>query len=164
MLGNAPTHGSFVAFPSALLTTDSETLQKHLQSRSSEIASAISQLFARSTAPSPEIADLQGQVASLLASEKGHITAIEKSRLEQEQLLQRLEAASTRYILAERKLDRAKSVTVAKLERQATFSGRTEGGSGLGGGMEGSVDDQKEPGKGKAENGNGHFEAERGRK
>lgn len=164
MLGNAPTHGNFVAFPSALLTTDSETLQKHLQSRSSEIASAISQLFARSTAPSPEIADLQGQIASLLASEKGHITAIEKSRLEQEQLLQRLEAASTRYILAERKLDRAKSVTVAKLERQATFSGRTEGGSGLGGGMESSVDDQKEPGKGKAENGNGHFEAERGRK
>ncbi len=164
MLGNAPTHGTFVAFPSALLTTDSETLQKHLQSRSSEIASAISQLFARTTAPSPEIADLQGQIASLLASEKGHITAIEKSRLEQEQLLQRLEAASTRYILAERKLDRAKSVTVAKLERQATFSGRTEGGSGLGGGMEGSADDQKEPGKGKAENGNGHFEAERGRK
>lgn len=164
MLGNTPKQGSFLAFPSALLTTDIETFQKHLQSRSSEIASAISELFARSTAPSPEIANLQGQIASLLASEKGHITALEKSRLEQEQLLQRLEAASTRYILAERKVDRAKSVTVAKLERQATSGGRAEGGSGLGGGMEGAVDDQKEGGKGRAENGDGYFDAERGRK
>ena len=164
MLGNTPKHDSFMAFPSALLTTDIETFQKHLQSRSAEIASAISQLFARSTAPSPEIAHLQGQIASLLASEKGHITALEKSRLEQEQLLQRLEAASTRYILAERKVDRAKSVTVAKLERQATSSGRVEGGSGLGGGMEGSIDDQKEAGKGRAENGDGYLDAERARK
>lgn len=164
MLGKTPKHDSFLAFPSALLTTDVETFQKHLQSRSSEIASAISQLFARSTAPSPEITHLQGQIASLLASEKGHITALEKSRLEQEQLLQRLEAASTRYILAERKVDRAKSVTVAKLERQATSSGRAEGGSGLGGGMEGSVDDQKEAGKGRAENGDSFFDAEKARK
>ena len=164
MLGDAPNHGSFVAFPSALLTTDIETFQKHLQSRSSEIASAISQLFARSTGPSPEIAYLQGHLASLVASEIGHITALEKSRLEQEQLLQRLEAASTRYILAERKVDRAKSVTVAKLERQATSGGRADGGSGLGGGIEGSADDQKEVGKGKAENGDSYFDAERARK
>lgn len=159
MLGDIPNHGSFLAFPSALLTTDIETFQKHLQSRSSEIASAISQLSARSTAPSPEIAHLQGQIASLLASEKGHITALEKSRLEQEQLLQRLEAASTRYILAERKVDRAKSVTVAKLERQATSSGRAEGG-----GLEGSNDDQKEAGKGRGENGDVSSDAERARK
>lgn len=164
MLGDTPNHEPFAAFPSALLTTDIETFQRHLQSRSSEIASAISQLFARSTAPSDEIAVLQGQVASLLASEKAHITALEKSRLEQELLLQRLEVASTRYILAERKVDRAKSVTVAKLERQATSGGRTEGGSGLGGGMEGSADDQKEAGKGRAENGDGYSDAERARK
>ena len=164
MLGNTPSHESFLAFPSALLTTDIETFQKHLQSRSSEIASAISQLFARSTAPSPETAQLQGRIASLLASEKGHVTALEKSRLEQEQLLQRLEAASTRYILAERKVDRAKSVTVAKLERQATSGGRSEGSSGLGGGMEVSIDDQKEAGKGRAGNGDGFFDTERARK
>lgn len=164
MSGNTPKHESFLAFPSALLTTDIETFQKHLKSRSTEIASAVSHLFARSTTPSPEVAHLQGQIASLLAAEKGHITALEKSRLEQEQLLQRLEAASTRYILAERKVDRAKSVTVAKLERQATSSGRAEGGSGLGGGMEGSVDDQKEAGKGRAENVEGLFDAEKARK
>jgi E3 ubiquitin-protein ligase BRE1 len=164
MLGKTSDHGSFLAFPSALLKTNVETFQEHLQSRSSEIASAISELFARSTTPSPEISNLQGQIATLLASEKGHITALEKSRLEQEQLLQRLEAASTRYILAERKVDRAKSVTVAKLERQATSGGRVESGSGLGGGLDGPIDEQKEAGKGKADNGDGYFEAERARK
>ena len=41
-----------------------------------------------------------------------------------------------RYMVAEKKLDRAKSTTVAKLERQATAGGKSETGSGLGGGVD----------------------------
>lgn len=146
------------------MTTDNTTFQNHLKSRSAEISSAISQLFARSTTQSPEISDLQGRIALLLANEKGHITALEKSRLEQEQLLERLEAASLRYMIAERKIDRVKSATVAKLERQAICGGLNEAGSGLGGGTENSGDGQSESAKVKAENGDGYLEAERARK
>ena len=46
---------------------------------------------------------------------------------------ERLETASMRYMVAEKKLDRAKSLTVAKLERQAVVGGRSDSGSGLGG-------------------------------
>ena len=146
------------------MTTDNTTFQNHLKSRSAEISSAISQLFARSTTQSPEISDLQGRIALLLANEKGHITALEKSRLEQEQLLERLEAASLRYMIAERKIDRVKSATVAKLERQAICGGLNEAGSGLGGGTENSGDGQNESAKVKAENGDGYLEAEGARK
>ena len=41
-----------------------------------------------------------------------------------------------RYMMAEKKLDRAKSTTVAKLERQAIAGGKSETGSGLGGGVD----------------------------
>ena len=46
---------------------------------------------------------------------------------------ERLETASMRYMIAEKKLDRMKSATVAKLERQALHGGGNENGSGLGG-------------------------------
>ena len=51
---------------------------------------------------------------------------------------ERLETASMRYMVAEKKLDRAKSLTVAKLERQAVVGGRSDTGSGLGGAADGS--------------------------
>lgn len=163
-LGDIPPQDSFSIFPSALLTTDNETFQEHLESRSAEISSAISQLFARSSTQSPEISDLQGRIAQLLANEKGHIIELEKSRSEQDQLLERLEAASLRYMIAERKIDRAKSATVAKLERQAIYGSRNEAGSGLGGSTETSGDGQTDSGKARAENGDEYFEAEVARK
>ena len=127
------------SFQSALLTADNATFEVHLESRSSEISSAISQLFSKTVAPSAEISELQGRVAHLLSTEKIHITELEKSRSEKEQLEERLENASLRYMVAEKKLERVKSATVAKLERQAISGGRNESGSGLGGGAEGSV-------------------------
>lgn len=56
-------------------------------------------------------------------------------RLEKEQLVERLAAATMRYMMAEKKFDRAKSIPVAKLERQAIAGGHSESGSGLGGGV-----------------------------
>ena len=51
---------------------------------------------------------------------------------------ERLETASMRYMVAEKKLDRARSLTVAKLERQAVVGGRSDTGSGLGGAADGA--------------------------
>ena len=128
---------SFSPFPSALLNSDSSTFEHHLQSRSKEISTAITRLFGTSKATSPQISELQGRISQLLAAEKVHITELEKSRKEHESLEERLEAASLRYMLAEKKLDRVKSTTVQKLERQAISGSRNDSGSGLGGGADG---------------------------
>lgn len=119
-------------FPSSLLFADNAKFEEHLKSRSQDISSAISHLFASPQTPSPELADLQSRLSALLAAEKAHIVELEKSRLEKEQLEERLENASLRYMVAEKKLERAKSAAVAKLERQAILGGRSEAGSGLG--------------------------------
>ena len=133
LVGEFESRKTFLTFPSSLLAADSPAFNAHLKSRSTEITSAISKLFARGTASVPEVSRLQGRIAELLTAEKGHIVELEKSRLEKDKLVERLEDASLRYMLAEKKLDRSKSVTVAKLEKQAISGGRNETGSGLGG-------------------------------
>ncbi len=132
LVGDFENHKSFSTFPSSLLAADSTAFNTHLKSRSAEITTAISQLFARAPASAPEASQLQGRIAELLTAEKSHIVELEKSRLEKEKLEGRLEDASLRYMLAEKKLDRSKSATVAKLERQAISGGRSDTGSGLG--------------------------------
>ena len=136
LVGDFESRKTFSTFPSSLLAADSPAFNAHLKSRSTEITSAISKLFARATASVPEVSRLQGRIAELLTAEKGHIVELEKSRLEKDKLVERLEDASLRYMLAEKKLDRSKSVTVAKLEKQAISGGRNETGSGLGGAQE----------------------------
>ena len=133
MIGDFDNQIDFRTLPSTLLEADSSVFKDHLKSRSSEISAVISQLFRRGPSAVPEVTQLQGRIAELLATEKGHIVELEKSRLEKEKLLDRLEDASLRYMLAEKKLDRSKSATVAKLEKQAIAGGRSETGSGLGG-------------------------------
>ncbi|KAL8739310.1 MAG: hypothetical protein Q9181_000041 [Wetmoreana brouardii] len=150
---------SFSAFPSALLTTDNRTFQEHLQSKSKEITRAISDIFSRSQESSADVAELKGQLARSLAAEKGYITALEKSRLQKEQLEGQLDNASLRYMVAEKKVDRQKSATVARLEAQAIAGGRSETGSGLGRGPDENAPDIKAEGGDQA-----LFEAEKARK
>ena len=160
LVGEFERHKTFSTFPSSLLAADSVTFNTHLKSRSTEISSAISQLFARAPGSAPEVSQLQGRIAELLTAEKSHIVELEKSRLEKEKLVERLEDASLRYMLAEKKLDRSKSATVAKLERQAISGGRSDTGSGIGGTQEAS-NGQVDP---KPDNLDGLVEAEEARR
>ena len=107
------------ALPSSLLFSDQEQFEEHLRSRSKQIKAVISRLFGSTKPPSPDVADLQSQIAKLLAAEKGHVAELQKLQSEKDELEHQLENASLRYMTAERKIDRAKSVTVAKLEKQA---------------------------------------------
>ena len=136
--------GLSLAFSSSLLFVDNAKFEDHLRSRSQDISSAISHLFASPQSPSPEVADLQTRLSALLAAEKNHIVELEKSRVEKEQLEERLENASLRYMVAEKKLERAKSAAVAKLERQAVLGGRNDSGSGLGGTGDGTTNANKD--------------------
>lgn len=147
-VGDVKSHSPFRPFPTALLASESPAFKTHLQSRSSEISSAVSALFGRAPSFSPEITDLQGRITKLLAIEKAHIVEIERSRTEKERLEGRLEDAALRYMLAEKKLDRSKSATVAKLEKQAISGGRSDVGSGLGGdASNGNLDSNKASGE-----------------
>ncbi|KAI9721551.1 MAG: hypothetical protein M1812_002313 [Candelaria pacifica] len=133
---NAPpqkVNGDSTSFPSSLLFAESEKFEEHLKFRSKDIQAAITHLFSSAPKASPEVEDLQSRLTQLLAAEKSHITELDQARAEQEQLQEQIQNASLRYIVAEKKLDRAKSTAVAKLERQATNGGRNETGSGLGG-------------------------------
>jgi E3 ubiquitin-protein ligase BRE1 len=58
---------------------------------------------------------------------------VDRLRKEKEELSERLETASLRYIKAEKRLDRAKSSAVAKLEQQAIAGTGNSAGSGIGG-------------------------------
>ncbi|KAJ9401537.1 hypothetical protein DTO282F9_1734 [Paecilomyces variotii] len=125
--GSEETDKDQKSFQSALLFEDNEKFQNHLQSRSEEIKATISRLMTHAS-KSPELSDLQSQLAKKLAEEKSSITELEKALSEKQQLEERLEAASLRYMVAEKKLDRARSVTVAKLEKQYILGAQRPGG------------------------------------
>ncbi|KAF2756026.1 E3 ubiquitin-protein ligase-like protein bre1 [Pseudovirgaria hyperparasitica] len=105
-------------FPPSLLFSDSEKFQEHLSDRSQKIRSVLSDLLSKS--PGDANAEkLQEQLSKLLAQEKVTISELHRVTTEKDQLIERLEKASYRYMVAEKKLDRAKSQAVAKIERQA---------------------------------------------
>ncbi|KAL1959349.1 hypothetical protein VTO42DRAFT_2152 [Malbranchea cinnamomea] len=106
------------SFSAILSFTDNENFEKHLQQRSEDIKSTISLLTSRSPKVSSDAAQLRSQLAKKLAEEKATIAEFEKALAEKQQLEERLEAASLRYMVAEKKLDRARSMTVAKMEKQ----------------------------------------------
>jgi E3 ubiquitin-protein ligase BRE1 len=93
-----------------------------LSARSQEIKSALSALFSKVPTASPDIHQLQEKLAQLLVSEKEHIAELRHITTEKEELSERMDNATHRYMLAEKKLDRSKSLQVAKLESQAIAS------------------------------------------
>ncbi|KAI9934084.1 hypothetical protein ASPWEDRAFT_36084 [Aspergillus wentii DTO 134E9] len=124
------------SFRSSLAFDDVENFEKHLKARSDDIRDVISRLLSQSPKVSPEVSELQNQLSKKLAEEKVTITELEKALAEKQQLEESLEAASLRYMVAEKKLDRARSVTVAKLEKQYIFGAQRPGGDSASGNRE----------------------------
>lgn len=114
-------------FRSSLQFEDIETFEKHLKSRSDDIRDVITRLLAISPKAPPAVSDLQSQLAKKLAEEKVTITELERAVGDKQQAEESLEAASLRYMVAEKKLDRAKSTTAAKLEKQYIFGAQRPG-------------------------------------
>ncbi|RAK79724.1 E3 ubiquitin-protein ligase BRE1 [Aspergillus fijiensis CBS 313.89] len=121
------------SFQSSLLFDDNEKFEKHLKSRSEDIRKIISSVSSKSAKVSPEVSELQTQLAKKLAEEKATISDLEKALAEKQQLEESLEEASLRYMVAEKKLDRARSVTVAKLEKQYILGAQRPGGDSASG-------------------------------
>lgn len=66
-----------------------------------------------------DVAKMEAKISKLLASEKAFATKLDRLNTEKEELSEQLNAATLRYFKAEKKLDRAKSTQVQKLEQQA---------------------------------------------
>jgi E3 ubiquitin-protein ligase BRE1 len=105
--------------PATLLCEDNQTFKKHLSVRKERILASLSDLFARYPASTPEVAKLQQKLSELLVTEKDHVVRLQRVTTEKEQLSDRLDTATHRYLVAEKKLDRLKSAQVQKLEQQA---------------------------------------------
>lgn len=76
------------------------------------------------------MSELQSQLTKKLAEERVTIVELEKAISERQQFEEQLEAASLRYMMAEKKLDRARSMTVAKLEKQYILGASRPGADG----------------------------------
>ncbi|UPX12644.1 RING-type E3 ubiquitin transferase [Ascochyta rabiei] len=105
--------------PPALLFEDSDSFRQHLSKRKDTILSSLSALFAKYPPQSPDVAHLQQQLSELLAAQKEHVVQCQRITTEKEQLSDRLDTATHRYLVAEKKIDRLKSQQVQKLEQSA---------------------------------------------
>jgi E3 ubiquitin-protein ligase BRE1 len=101
-----------------------------LKSRSDDIREIITQFQSTVAKVSPDVADLQSQLAKKLAEEKTLIADYEKTLADKQQLEESLETASLRYMMAEKKLDRARSLTAAKLEKGYIMGSQRPGSDG----------------------------------
>lgn len=100
----------------SIWTEKPEKFKLHLSNRSTEIKKVFTAVCAKIPTASPDVGKLQQQLAERLAVEKEHIVELQRVTAEKDQLNKQLEDASYRYMVAEKKLDRAKSAAVAKLE------------------------------------------------
>lgn len=111
--------GSAQSIPPQLLSAENELFSKHLSDRKDKILAALSGLFAKLPRSSPDVTALQQQLSKLLSAEKEHITELQRVNAEKEHLSDRLDTATHRYMVAEKRNDRIKSAQVQKMEQQA---------------------------------------------
>ncbi|KAF2218780.1 BRE1 E3 ubiquitin ligase-domain-containing protein [Elsinoe ampelina] len=121
LVSGAPVAEKGTSFQSSLLNESNPAFQEHLSGRSSKIREVINDIYSRIPQSSPEANELQERMSALLAAEKAHIVELQRVTAEKDALEDRLDAATERYLMAEKKLDRAKSAAVQKLEQQAVL-------------------------------------------
>lgn len=118
---------------------DLQEFQQHLQDKGRTVKTKAEKLLKRLAANrgqySQDAAKLEIKVTSLLAAQKEYLLKLDRLSSEKDQLSEQLNAATLRYFKAEKKLDRAKSAQVQKLEQQA-FAKVTTPASTAGNGAE----------------------------
>ncbi|KFH48159.1 E3 ubiquitin-protein ligase-like protein [Hapsidospora chrysogenum ATCC 11550] len=102
---------------------DLQEFHNHIQEKGKTIKTKAEALLNRLSSArgdvSPEAAKLEGQINSLLAAQKEYLLKLDRLSSEKDQLSEELNTATLRYFKAEKKLDRAKSAQVQKMEQQA---------------------------------------------
>lgn len=103
---------------------DLHDFQKHLQDKGKAIRTRAEALIGRLAASrgeiiTPNAASLENKINKLLVDNKEYLLKLDRLSTERDHLSEQLNAATLRYFKAEKKLDRAKSAQVQKLEQQA---------------------------------------------
>ncbi|TQV99603.1 hypothetical protein V2A60_005069 [Cordyceps javanica] len=110
-------------FLSSVSFKDLQHFQSHLQDKGKAIKSKTEDLLQRVAAlrgeVKPETTALEGRITGLLAAQKEYLLKLDRLNSEKDTLSEQLNTATLRYFKAEKKLDRAKSSQVQKLEQQA---------------------------------------------
>ncbi|KAK4099054.1 BRE1-domain-containing protein [Parathielavia hyrcaniae] len=108
---------------SSLAFKDSKDFQRHLGDKGKAFTSKTDALLKRLANArgevKPEVAQLESQVKSLLAQQKELLVKVDRLESQKASLSEQYDKATLKVIKAERKLDRAKSAQVQKLEQQA---------------------------------------------
>jgi E3 ubiquitin-protein ligase BRE1 len=115
-------------FPSSLLFDDVASFADHLKEKRNHITKSLTELFraiksgARFKEESERIDEMQARIRELLVNEQANKVEIARLEKEVESAGARLTEATVKYLTAEKKVDRLKSQTLAKIERQAMFN------------------------------------------
>ncbi|KAJ6264891.1 E3 ubiquitin-protein ligase [Drechslerella dactyloides] len=127
---NGDTHDSV---PQSLLFADVETFEQHLAKKKETIKETLLRLFqrleSRDEDASEKIPKLQKRISELLATEKTHRVEMDRISHEKEETERQLAMAGFRYLQAEKRLDRLRSQTVAKIEQQAIAASSSSNGT-----------------------------------
>jgi E3 ubiquitin-protein ligase BRE1 len=133
---DGPSPGSALAF------TDSKDFQRHLADKGKILKSKTDSILKRLAGArgpvKPEVAELETQVKSLLAQQKELMVKVDRLEAQNASLSEQYDKATLKVIKAERRLDRARSAQVQKLEQQALASStshhtsKDENGAGSG--------------------------------
>ncbi|KAK6362155.1 hypothetical protein TWF730_005852 [Orbilia blumenaviensis] len=111
--------------PPSLLSADVVLFQEHLDKKRGSIKAALSTLFRKIAEANHDglndknIPRLKSDLSKAIAVQKGYVVEIERLRQDKEEAESQLTNAAIRYLTSEKKLDRLKSQTVAKIEQQA---------------------------------------------
>lgn len=112
-----------LALGSALAFKDSKDFQRHLSDKEKVLKSKTDGILKRLAGTrgevKPEVAQLESQVKSLLAQQKELVIKVDRLEAQNASLSEQYDKATLKVIKAERKLDRARSTQVQKLEQQA---------------------------------------------
>ncbi|KAH8889350.1 BRE1-domain-containing protein [Thozetella sp. PMI_491] len=105
---------------------DSKDFQRHLGDKAKTAKERFDKLFAQIAAVrgkiDPEISKLEQQIKLLLANQKESAVELDRLKAENASLSEQYDKATLKVVKAERKLDRARSAQVQKLEQQALAS------------------------------------------
>lgn len=102
---------------------DLHDFHKHLQDKEKPILAKAEALISRVASQRGEIPEeartLETQIARLKAAEKELLLKLDRLTSEKDQISEQLNTATLRYFKAEKRLDRAKSLQVHRMEQQA---------------------------------------------
>lgn len=115
---------------SSLAFKDSPDFELHLADKGATLKTRIDALFQHLAATRgevrPDVARLEAQVKDFLAQQKEYLVKIDQLESKNATLSEQLDAVTLKVLKAERKLDRARSFQVHKLEQQALASATTK--------------------------------------